>query len=121
MIGKCFDKVQQHEMNSSLQPRSEATSICVVIRARPLNEKEIREGHKEAFKTDPKQNLIIQHGDDRRRSLTNTNDHYNRTFGYEKIFDATSRSSELYAYLGQDAIQKFVNGVNASIFGCKSL
>ena len=81
----------------------------MAIRMRGLNEREVRAGSTEAFKC---------LSNDRIALLSDKDGHpvERDTYHYDKVFDSTSSTVNVYDYMGKDLVRGVVTGINATIF-----
>ena len=82
--------------SSSLSAAPEG--ICVAIRMRPMNEREITGGQEQIFKSIPGYNAVAQmhHGQPVE----------GQTFYYDKVFDESSSTNDVYQYVASELLQK---------------
>lgn len=85
--------------------------ICVAIRMRPLNEREITSGQENIFKCVTDQNAIVQMKDGQIVEGV--------SYAYDKVFNGTASTNEVYSHIAEDIVEKVVQGVNGTIFACK--
>ena len=85
--------------------------ICVGIRMRPLNEREISNGQDKIFRCINDRNAISQVKDSQLVE--------GQTYHYDKVFDERSSTVEVYSHIGRDIVQGVMNGINGTIFACK--
>ena len=97
------------ENQPSAPPNSEG--ICVGIRMRPLNEKELNSGQEMIFKCQTSYNAISQ--------LKDGQPLEGQTFYYDKVFDENSKTSDVYTHIGRDIVAGVMSGINGTIFACK--
>lgn len=87
--------------------------ICVGIRIRPLNEREVSSGQQPIFRCLPQSNTIYQ--------VKDGTPVEGQTYNYDKVFDETSTTDAVYDYSGQAIVKGVANGINGTIFACKKL
>lgn len=117
--------LQQSNASSS----SKGEGICVGIRMRPLNEREIQSGQEKIFKCVPNCNAITH---------VNTADtgpgqtyYYDKVGFYYlisfrtitcdlqlKVFDEGSSNADIYSHIAGDIVRGTMNGINGTIFAC---
>lgn len=85
--------------------------ICVAIRIRPLNEKEIASSQEKAFKSSGN-NSICQ--------CSNTGPSDETMYYYDKIFDEDASTTDVYSHVAKDIVQGVVQGINGTIFACNN-
>eukprot|EP00126_Sphaerothecum_destruens_P001018 Sdes_comp12227_c0_seq1m2964 len=86
-------------------------SVKVVVRVRPFNEKEIKDGHKFITQVDSRNNSI---------SLINPNPKSEidakRTFTFDATFDEKSTQVEVYSSVARPIVESCIEGYNGTIF-----
>lgn len=87
--------------------------ICVAIRMRPLNDRETNSGQEKIFKCLNNCNAVQQVKDNLPVE--------GQTYYYDKVFDETSNTANVYSHIGLDIVQGVMSGINGTIFACKSL
>lgn len=85
-----------------------AEGICVAIRMRPLNERELSGGQEAAFKCLKDYNAVAQLKDQQVMD--------GQTYYYDKVFDEKSTTAQVYAHIARDTVKNVVNGINGTIF-----
>ena len=90
---------------------SSSEGICVAIRVRPLNGKELSSGQNIAFKCIPEYNAIVQQG----RDGVPIDGQY---FQYDKVFEGDATSKDVYSYIAKDIVSGVAKGINGTIFAC---
>jgi hypothetical protein len=98
------------ENQTSAQASNSSEGICVGIRMRPLNEKELNSGQEMIFKCQTSYNAISQ--------LKDGQPLEGQTFYYDKVFDENSRTSDVYTHIGRDIVAGVMGGINGTIFAC---
>jgi hypothetical protein len=83
--------------------------ICVAIRMRPLNDRELSGGLSSVFRV--KQNSVEQVKDGQTLE--------GQVYHYDKVFGETSTNSDVYSYVARDVVKGVVHGINGTIFACK--
>ena len=83
------------------------------IRMRPLNEREILSGQQSIFRCLPNSNTITQVNKD---AVPVDGQCYN----YNKVFDESSSTEAVYEYTGKNIVAGVANGINGTVFACKS-
>lgn len=86
----------------------QAEGICVAIRSRPLNERELAGGQSSGLLCDSAQNSIAQTKEGQ------TID--GQTYTFDKVFDETHKNHDVYESIGRDIVKGVVNGINGTIF-----
>ena len=86
-------------------------NTCVAIRMRPLNEREKRDGQEACFKCIADQNAVVQ--------LRDGKEIEGQYHQYDRAFDESSTTDEVYDYVGKDLVAGVVNGISGTIFACK--
>ena len=84
--------------------------ICVAIRMRPLNDREISGGQASVFRV--KQNSVEQINKEG-QALEG------QLYHYDKVFNESSSNKEVYSYIAHDVVRGVVQGINGTIFACK--
>ena len=89
--------------------------ICVGVRMRPLNQKEIKEGSGKFYECQNSTNTIspvsqFMHG----QPSENV-----QTFTYDKVFDEFATTADVYSHMGQKIVAGVVSGINGTIFACE--
>lgn len=90
-------------------PNSEG--ICVAIRMRPLNERENSGGQEAAYRCTARDNKISQLKDGQVMD--------GQTYFYDRVFDESATTAEVYTHIGRDAVKNVAAGINGTIFACK--
>jgi centromeric protein E len=93
-----------------MEKQSNHEGICVAIRMRPLNEKEIASGQEKIYACHPQSNSISQ-------SKYEYTD--GQTYYYDKVFDGNATTAEVYSHIAKDIVKGVVRGINGTIFACK--
>jgi kinesin family protein 5 len=88
---------------------NQAEGICVAIRMRPLNEREINGGQEAVFRCMTTQNSVVQLKDGQPVD----------TYFYDKVFDPNANTVEVYSHVARDIVKNVVSGINGTIFACK--
>lgn len=81
--------------------------ICVAIRMRPLNERELNGGQHELFKCLPN-NSVGQLKDGQPLD--------GQIYYYDKVFDANTNTATVYEHIGTDIVKSVTSGINGTIF-----
>lgn len=100
-------------MDHSGNPASSTEGICVAIRMRPLNDREISGGQEGVFRCTSKDNRISQ--------LKDGQVVEGQTYYYDKVFDERATTAEVYTHVGRDAVKNVAAGINGTIFACKTI
>lgn len=87
-----------------------AESVKVVVRCRPLNEKEISEGHERVVDMYPNRGVIEI------RNIKSAPGDVHRTFTFDCVYDWTSKQRELYEETFRPLVQSVLEGFNGTIF-----
>ena len=98
------------EPDKTSNPNSEG--ICVAIRMRPLNDRELSGGQEAVFKCITDHNAIAQ-----------LKDHQvidGQTYYYDKVFDDKATTANVYTYVAKEIVSNVASGINGTIFACKS-
>jgi centromeric protein E len=82
--------------------------ICVGIRMRPLNERELTGGQQMLFQCNPATNAVAQMRDGAPVE--------GQVFHFDKVFDEKSSTSDVYSHIGKNIVQGVMNGINGTIF-----
>lgn len=82
--------------------------ICVGIRMRPLNDREISVGQDKIFKCQTDVNAISQVKDNQVVE--------GQTYYYDKVFGEKSSTNDVYKHIGQKIVTGVMNGINGTIF-----
>ena len=99
-------------MDHGGNPVVNAEGICVAIRMRPLNEREITGGQEAVFRCTSKDNRISQ--------LKDNQVVEGQTYFYDKVFDERATTAEVYTHVGRNAVKNVAAGINGTIFACES-
>ena len=86
--------------------------ICVAIRMRPLNEREISGGQERIFSCIKSSNSVQQLSKDGTAIE-------GQTYYYDKVFDGKAVTQEVYTSVAKDIVKGVVMGINGTIFACK--
>ena len=97
------------EQNMIQAPATEG--ICVAIRMRPLNDRELSGGQEAVFRCTPKDNRVAQIKDNQTVE--------GQTYHYDKVFDEHATTAEVYTHVGRNAVKNVAAGINGTIFACK--
>jgi hypothetical protein len=87
----------------------QSEGICVGIRMRPLNDKEIASGQEKLFEVQSEKNAVIQMS---QGQALETN-------FYDRVFGESENTSAVYAHIGKSTVSGVMNGINGTIFACK--
>ena len=93
------------------QSNSNSEGICVAIRMRPMNERELKDGQEKIFSCQLNQNSISQLKD-------NNQPLEGQTYYYDKVFDGNSTTPEVYDHTAKEIVKNVVRGINGTIFAC---
>jgi hypothetical protein len=85
--------------------------ICVGIRMRPLNEREVHSGTEKIFRCQSSNNSVMH---------INKDNQPVETFHYDKVFDETTTTRDVYDNIAKGVVGGVMNGINGTIFACKS-
>ena len=80
------------------------------IRMRPLNDRELGEGLKPAFRCQSNQNAVHQLRDDQS---------VDAQFHFDKVFDESAETIDVYNNIGKDMVKGVMKGINGTIFACE--
>ena len=89
--------------------KTSSEGICVTIRMRPLNEREVSSGQAPVFKCLKQHNAVAQIRADGQPIEGQINH-------YDKVFDENATTTDVYDYVGTKIVKGVVNGVNGTIF-----
>ncbi|CAH1255107.1 kinesin-II 95 kDa subunit-like isoform X2 [Branchiostoma lanceolatum] len=90
--------------------KKNAESVKVVVRCRPLNQKEIKDGHQRCVDMDVPRGVI---------QITNPNSRNTeppKTFTFDAVYDWNSKQIELYDETFRPLVQCVLDGFNGTIF-----
>ncbi|XP_078594530.1 kinesin-II 95 kDa subunit-like [Branchiostoma floridae x Branchiostoma japonicum] len=90
--------------------KKSAESVKVVVRCRPLNQKEIKDGHQRCVDMDVPRGVI---------QITNPNSRNMeppKTFTFDAVYDWNSKQIELYDETFRPLVQSVLDGFNGTIF-----
>eukprot|EP01042_Synura_sphagnicola_P009343 gene9343-11995_t len=82
--------------------------ICVGIRMRPLNDRELTSGQQKLFQCVPSTNAVAQMRDNAPVD--------GQVYYFDKVFDERSSTGDVYAHIGKNIVQGVMNGINGTIF-----
>lgn len=85
--------------------------ICVGIRMRPLNDRELTSGQQKLFQCVPSTNAVAQ--------MRDNNPVEGQVYYFDKVFDEKSSTGDVYSHIGKNIVQGVMNGINGTIFACK--
>lgn len=85
---------------------SQKEGICVGIRMRPLNEREISSGQSSLFKCIPHSNTIAQFNDGKPIER--------ECYSYDKVFDESSTTDDVYSHTCENIVNGVANGINGT-------
>ncbi len=125
-----FIEIMDLQQSNNTSSSSKGEGICVGIRMRPLNEREIQSGQEKIFKCVPNCNAITH---------VNTADTGpGQTYYYDKVslyclisfrtitcdlqlqvFDEGSSNADIYSHIAGDIVRGTMNGINGTIFACQ--
>lgn len=100
-------------MDQNVRQAPVTEGVCVAIRMRPLNDREISGGQEAAFRCTSKDNRIAQLKDNQVVD--------GQTYHYDKVFDEHASTAEVYAHIGRVAVKNVAAGINGTIFACKTI
>ena len=87
-----------------------AETVKVVVRCRPLNEKEISDGHERVVEMDVKRGLVEL------KPIRGKHTEAQRQFTFDAVYDWNSKQRELYDETFSDLIESVLGGYNGTIF-----
>ncbi|CAH1786360.1 unnamed protein product [Owenia fusiformis] len=93
----------------SMKPKKESESVKVVVRCRPLNEKEKSQGHSKCVTMNLKKGTIEV------SNVKAPNDPP-KTFTFDSVYDTDSKQQDLYDETFRDLVQSVMDGFNGTIF-----
>ncbi|XP_048730385.1 kinesin-like protein KIF3B isoform X2 [Ostrea edulis] len=93
-----------------LKPSTSAECVKVVVRCRPLDEKEIRDGHERIVDMDVNKGTITIH------NPKGSNSEPPRNFTFDAVYDWNSKQRDLYDETFRDLVQSVIEGFNGTIF-----
>lgn len=93
-----------------LKPSTSAECVKVVVRCRPLDEKEIRDGHERIVDIDVNKGCITIH------NPKGSNTEPPRNFTFDAVYDWNSKQRDLYDETFRDLVQSVIEGFNGTIF-----
>nr|CAD7441244.1 unnamed protein product [Timema bartmani] len=97
---------------SCLMVKHELTNednICVVVRIRPLSEKEIKSRFKNIIRIDHPNHISIL-------NLTHNGDERPKTFAFDAVLGEASSQEDVYECFGRPVVEKVLEGYNGTIF-----
>lgn len=94
-----------------MEKKNESEGIFVAIRIRPMNEREMNSGHGRLFKCLTNYNAVAQ--------IKNNEPVEGQTYYYDKVFDESSSTMNVYDHIGKNIINGVMSGINGTIFACK--
>ena len=89
-----------------LPPKATAESVKVVVRCRPMNEKEIRDGHTQVVEMDTNTGTV---------DLVQENA-AKKSFTFDLVYDCNSRQEDIYEEIGRPLVESVLQGFNCTIF-----
>ena len=89
--------------------KQEKEGICVAIRMRGLNDRELRAGCSPIFKCLPGDRVALL-------SEKDGNPVERDTYQYDKVFDSGANTEQVYGHAGKRLVEGVVTGINATIF-----
>lgn len=95
------------------QSLSSKEGICVGIRMRPLNEREISSGQQSIFRCLPNTNTICQFKEGSTIPVDG------QVYNYDKVFDESANTDAVYEHTGKSIVSGVANGINGTVFACK--
>ncbi|CAC5424952.1 KIF3B [Mytilus coruscus] len=97
-------------MSKKLVIPNKAESVKVVVRCRPMNEKEIKDGHERTVDMTVKKGLIEV------RNPKGLSSEAPKSFTFDSVYDWNSIQLELYDETFRDLVQSVIEGFNGTIF-----
>jgi hypothetical protein len=86
--------------------------ICVGIRMRPLNEKELGSGQSAVFKCLPNSNSVCQYKDGSPLE--------GQCYNYDMVFDENASTETVYSRTCSEIVTGVANGINGTVFACEA-
>lgn len=80
----------------------------MAIRMRPMNDRERSSGQASIFRASSQQNVVMQ--------LKDGSPVEGQVYKYDKVFDETASTADVYGYIGLDIVKNVANGINGTIF-----
>eukprot|EP00057_Strongylocentrotus_purpuratus_P004645 XP_003729166.1 PREDICTED: kinesin-II 95 kDa subunit [Strongylocentrotus purpuratus] len=90
--------------------KKSAETVKVVVRCRPMNSKEISQGHKRIVEMDNKRGLV---------EVTNPKGppgEPNKSFTFDTVYDWNSKQIDLYDETFRSLVESVLQGFNGTIF-----
>ena len=86
----------------------------MVVRCRPLNEKEIKDGHESVVNMDVKRGLVTlqKYGASNKEALSEPP----REFTFDAVYDCNSTQRDIYDETFSELVESVLNGYNGTIF-----
>ncbi|XP_047102355.1 kinesin-like protein KIF3B [Schistocerca piceifrons] len=100
--------MEKYTFQSSREVSNEA--VQVVVRCRPMNERETADGHRRVVDVDPSRGVI---------EITDPRDETNtrkKVFTFDAVYDWNSRQEDLYEEIVRPLVSCVLDGFNATIF-----
>ena len=89
--------------------KQDQEGICVAIRMRGLNERELKSGSAPVFKCLTNERVALINEKD-------GNPIERDTYQYDKVFDSKANTVNIYDHVGRNLVEGVVTGINATIF-----
>lgn len=89
---------------------SKAESVKVVVRCRPMNDKETAAGNERVVSMDPQRGLIEV------KPCGNAHGETPKSFTFDAVYDMNSKQRDLYDETFRDLVQAVLDGFNGTIF-----
>ena len=89
--------------------KQDQEGICVAIRMRGLNERELKSGSAPVFKCLTNERVALMNEKD-------GNPIERDTYQYDKVFDSKANTVNIYDHVGRNLVEGVVTGINATIF-----
>lgn len=93
---------------------SGSEGILVGIRMRPMNDRELAAGQEKIYRCMNAHNAVTQQTKEGGQAVEG------QTYFYDKVFDETTSTSNVYDAIGKDIVRGVVSGINGTIFACTS-
>uniref|UniRef100_A0A6A7FVA2 Kinesin-like protein n=2 Tax=Hirondellea gigas TaxID=1518452 RepID=A0A6A7FVA2_9CRUS len=90
--------------------------VRVVVRVRPLSEKELRDGHASTVKVNQTMCSVEVTNPNNASSLSNSSDEPPKTFTFDSVFGIDSKQVDVYNLAARPIVENVLEGYNGTIF-----
>lgn len=91
-------------------------AVKVVVRCRPLSEREIADGHESIVEFESSKKLTVNSVRDQPASNTGDRHQYGRVYEFDAVFDGNSQQEDIYKQVCAPIVASTLEGYNGTIF-----